>query len=100
MSGQDPARSVHVLISGRVQGVGYRAWVRQSADALSVSGWVRNCRGGEVEAVFCAPQAALDALIEACRQGPPWAPMARVDDLVVTDWSETFNGPLTILKNV
>ncbi len=100
MEPKDQVRSVHVLISGRVQGVGYRAWVKQSADELKVSGWVRNRRDGDVEAVFSGPQTAVDALIEACRDGPPWSAAANVQDLRVLNDAEPESGPLTILRNV
>ena len=66
----------HVTIRGRVQGVGYRAWVADEADARSLEGWVRNCRDGSVEAVFAGPADVVAAMIAACRRGPS---MARVD---------------------
>ena len=46
----------HVTISGRVQGVGYRAWVESEATARRLEGWVRNRRDGSVEALFCGPE--------------------------------------------
>ena len=63
-------RAVHVLISGFVQGVGYRAWAERRATALGLSGWVRNRSNGDVEAVFSGPAEAVDAMLAACRQGP------------------------------
>ena len=48
-------QAVHVLIMGRVQGVGYRAWVAREANAAGLSGWVRNLSSGDVEAVFSGP---------------------------------------------
>jgi acylphosphatase len=89
-------KSVHVAISGRVQGVGYRAWVKRTADELGVSGWVRNCRTGEVEAVFSGDAAAVDAMIAACRDGPGWA---KVADIEVLGPAEMASGPLTILAD-
>lgn len=88
-------RSVHVVISGKVQGVGFRAWVQRSANALGVSGWVRNCRNGDVEAVFSGPEAAVETIIESCRQGPSWAQVA---DVVVKGAAEPASGPLTVLN--
>jgi acylphosphatase len=68
----------HVTIRGRVQGVGYRAWVEDEAIARDLEGWVRNRRDGSVEAVFAGPAGAVTAMIAACRRGPP---SARVDAL-------------------
>jgi len=68
----------HITISGRVQGVGYRAWVEDEAIARDLEGWVRNRRDGRVEAVFAGPAEAVTAMIAACRRGPS---SARVDTL-------------------
>lgn len=76
---------VHVLVSGRVQGVWYRGWTVQTAQALGLSGWVRNLADGRVEAVFQGPAAAVDTMLAACRQGPP---SAHVGGLEVEQWSE------------
>jgi acylphosphatase len=69
----------HVIIRGRVQGVGYRAWVEYEALTLGLEGFVRNRRDGTVEAAFAGPTAAVAAMIEACRQGPPGARVTAVD---------------------
>ncbi len=63
----------HVVIRGRVQRVGYRAWTEYTALEQGLEGWVRNRRDGAVEAVFVGRAAAVDEIIEACRQGPPGA---------------------------
>jgi acylphosphatase len=68
-----------VMIRGRVQGVGYRAWTEWTALDLGLEGWVRNRRDGTVEALFAGPQEAVEAMLEACRQGPPGARVAAVD---------------------
>ena len=60
----------HVTISGRVQGVGYRAWVERQAAARGLSGWVRNRRDGAVETVFSGDAQAVEAMIADCRIGP------------------------------
>jgi acylphosphatase len=60
----------HVVVRGRVQGVGYRAFVQDQALRLELEGWVRNRRDGSVEAVFAGPEEAVTAAIEACRSGP------------------------------
>ena len=70
----------HVMVRGRVQGVGYRAWVADEADARQLEGWVRNCRDGSVEAVFAGPADAVLAMIAACRRGPSMARVAAVQE--------------------
>ena len=72
-------QTVHVLISGRVQGVGYRAWVEMAASSLRLSGWVRNRRDGAVEAVFQGAPADVDEMLQRCRQGPPDARVTEVE---------------------
>lgn len=59
-----------VLIEGRVQGVGYRAWVCATARKRHLSGWVRNLSSGAVEALFSGPQDAVDQMIMDCWDGP------------------------------
>jgi acylphosphatase len=72
----------HVVIRGRVQGVGYRAWAEYTALDHDLEGWVRNRRDGSVEAVFAGSPEAVVQMIEACRGGPPGA---RVDTVDVRD---------------
>jgi acylphosphatase len=60
-----------VTIRGRVQGVGYRAWVEHQAAARQLEGWVRNRRDGRVEALFAGPADVVADLIARCRRGPP-----------------------------
>lgn len=67
-----------LLISGRVQGVGYRDFVRREADARGLIGWVRNHRDGTVEAVATGAGEAIDELIAACWRGPPGARVADI----------------------
>ena len=64
----------HVLIRGRVQRVGYRAWVEYTALEQGLEGWVRNRRDGAVEAVFAGSPETVAEMVEVCRQGPPGAP--------------------------
>jgi acylphosphatase len=66
----------HVTIRGRVQGVGYRAWVEHQAMARDLEGWVRNRRDGSVEALFAGPADAVAEMVASCRRGPS---SARVD---------------------
>ncbi len=65
-----------VTIRGRVQGVGYRAWVEHQAMAHGLEGWVRNRREGSVEALFAGPADVVSDMIALCRRGPA---SARVD---------------------
>lgn len=70
----------HVLISGRVQGVCFRAYTVDEAMAAGITGWVRNTPDGRVEAVFEGERSAVEAIIAWCRKGPP---AARVSDVEV-----------------
>lgn len=66
-------------IEGRVQGVSYRWWTMQAAAALGLEGWVRNRRDGTVEILAIGDVRAIDALAEACRQGPSHALVRAVE---------------------
>ena len=72
-------RAMRVRISGRVQGVGYRAWTVNEARRLGLSGWVRNLPSGDVEAVFSGTAAIVEAMLAACRRGPELARVTAVD---------------------
>jgi len=74
--------TVRVLITGRVQGVGYRAWVEWRATALGLHGWVRNRRDGAVEALFSGACGAVENMLEQCRAGPS---LARVRDVTAVE---------------
>lgn len=69
---------VHAMLSGRVQGVFFRAETRAAARRNGVSGWVRNTSDGRVEAVFEGGLEDVDQVVQWCRKGPP---NARVDDI-------------------
>jgi acylphosphatase len=79
-----PDHAVRAIVSGRVQGVGYRAWAATRAGALGLKGWVRNRRDGTVEAVFVGGREAVAAMVRECREGPR---MATVTDVAVDDWT-------------
>jgi len=68
--------ALRLSVVGRVQGVGFRAWVVQEAMQRNLRGWVRNCRDGSVEALIIGQADAVAAMAAACRRGPP---MAHVD---------------------
>jgi acylphosphatase len=74
----------HVVFRGRVQGVGFRAFVEEVATRAGVEGWVRNRRVGTVEAVFSGDAAAADIVIEACRKGPPLSRVESIDQREAT----------------
>lgn len=75
----------HVLISGKVQGVWFRASTKQVAESLGLSGWVRNLSDGRVEAVFEGDAESVSKAIEWCRKGPEGA--------VVTDIEVSYEAP-------
>jgi acylphosphatase len=71
----------HVVIKGRVQGVGFRYWTEQQALLRGLDGFVRNRRDGSVEALFCGSAKVVAAMLEACRKGPPGSSVSGVEDL-------------------
>jgi acylphosphatase len=70
----------HVVVRGRVQGVGYRAFTEYTALDRGLEGWVRNRRDGAVEAVFAGPIEAVAAVIVSCRRGPPGARVDAIEE--------------------
>ena len=78
-------QTVRLRITGRVQGVGYRAWAVETARRLGLRGWVRNRAGGSVEGLVSGDEDAVAAMIEACRHGPS---AARVAEVAVSDDEE------------
>ena len=72
-------KRVHLLIEGRVQGVGYRYSACAEGEYRSLAGWVRNLPDGRVELVAEGPGAAVESLVEWCRQGPRYAAVRQVD---------------------
>ncbi|HEY9732089.1 MAG TPA: acylphosphatase [Drouetiella sp.] len=92
-----------LLIKGRVQGVFYRYSTREKADALGLSGWVRNLSDGSVEACALGDRARIESLIEWCRVGPPHADVKSVDvnwggdtEDIVAEKSELLTGKFEI----
>ena len=74
---------VHVIISGRVQGVWYRTSTKQKADELGILGWAKNTSDGNVEAVFEGEKAVVDEMIAWCWIGPQ---RAKVTDIKMLPW--------------
>lgn len=75
-------KSVRVRIEGQVQGVWFRAWAIEQAEARGLNGWVRNRHDGSVEAVFSGPPGEVDEILDACWSGPR---LARVEAVHVSD---------------
>ena len=74
----DGGRTVLVRIEGRVQGVGFRYWTRREAEALGLSGWVRNEEDGAVAALLCGAPEAVETMLARLRRGPRGATVAGV----------------------
>jgi acylphosphatase len=72
-------KAVRLIITGRVQGVGYRDWMIRTARNLGLRGWVRNRIDDSVEALIAGDDAAVAAMIEACGRGPSHARVDKVD---------------------
>ena len=75
----DNERALVVRVTGRVQGVGYRAWTQGEASRLGVHGWVVNRDEGHVDAVFVGPGDRLGELLGLCRAGPSAASVDHID---------------------
>ena len=71
--------SIRLVIHGRVQGLGYRAWAVETATHLGLSGWVRNRSDGTVEAVFRGEESVIADMFEACKTGPKSAQVDRIE---------------------
>ena len=82
-------RAKRVVITGRVQGVGYRDWMVAKARALGVVGWVRNRPDGAVEALVYGETDAVEELLRACRLGPRLSVVSRIEEA----WDEPPNEP-------
>jgi len=72
-------RAVNVRVSGRVQGVGFRAWTQGQAQALGLDGWVRNDPDGSVTALVIGGSLAVDEMVAALHIGPRWANVTNVE---------------------
>lgn len=79
----DPA--VRLIVSGRVQGVGYRAWTVAVARDLGLRGWIRNRVDGTVEILAIGPQDRIDRLARDCAEGPAAARVAAVQRMHASD---------------
>ncbi|EKS38880.1 acylphosphatase [Afipia clevelandensis] len=75
----------HIVVRGKVQGVGYRAWLADEAETCGLGGWARNRKDGSVEAVLFGSDDIVAALIEKCRHGPGMARVSVVDNQPATE---------------
>lgn len=82
--------SLHAIVSGKVQGVYYRAWARDQARLMKMSGWARNCEDGSVEILAQGDEKALERLGKILHRGSPFS---RVDKIVqkIIDHPETYS---------
>ena len=87
---------LHVVVRGRVQGVGFRWFVRQTARQLDLAGWVRNRPDGCVEVAADGDAASIHALRRELQRGPDGASVKSVDDVDTS--AEPLDRPFTILK--
>ena len=87
---------LHVVVRGRVQGVGFRWFVREAAREAGLSGWVRNREDGAVEVEAEGPHAALDAFRALITRGPQGAVVSSVDEVAVS--AEALVQPFTIIR--
>ena len=79
------------LVSGRVQGVGFRWWVLHQATGLGLGGWVRNLADGNVEVVASGGEEARDRLADLLQQGPRSAVVSHVERHVIQDELDSSN---------
>ena len=73
---------VHLFVSGRVQGVGFRMFTKIKAESLGLSGWVRNLKDGRVEAMFVGPREKIEEMFSWLKQG---SPLARVEEVKIEE---------------
>ena len=81
---------VKVIVSGRVQGVWFRARTRQRAEQLGIKGWVRNTTDGRVEAVFEGEEELVREIVEWCYHGPPMAKVSSVE-VIKQEFTNNFD---------
>ena len=77
----------HIVITGKVQGVGFRYWLYQAAKQRNIDGWVRNKISGEVEALLVGSNVEIDNLIRLCEKGPP---SSKVTKIKVQNYQKEF----------
>jgi len=83
--------SAHLIISGKVQGVWFRASTKQKAEQLGIAGWVKNTDNGRVEALIEGDEKQIQDMIKWCHQGPPLSRVKKVEVKNI-DSTNGFNG--------
>ncbi|HQT46983.1 MAG TPA: acylphosphatase [Acidocella sp.] len=73
-------KATHLIITGRVQGVGFRDWLAGEAHRLGLAGWVRNIGHDQVEALIAGETSAVEECLRTCRRGPPLASVKSITD--------------------
>ncbi len=68
----------HIVITGKVQGVGFRYWLHKAAVRKNINGWVKNKISGEVEALLIGDVVKIDNLIKLCEKGPPSSKVTKI----------------------
>ena len=69
----------HIVISGKVQGVGFRYWLYEAAMQRNIDGWVKNKVSGEVEALLIGKDAEVNSMIKLCEKGPPSSKVIKIN---------------------
>jgi len=82
---------IHVLVSGKVQGVFFRSSTKDKAEEMGLSGWVRNLADGRVEAVFEGEKENVDKIVGWCRKGPEYARVTGIE-IIVEEYQGEFKG--------
>lgn len=92
MERQQVLKRLNVVISGRVQGVGFRHHVVTNAERLELTGWVKNRPDGRVEAEFQGEDTAVEQMVDICRQGPPgaWVSDIETTNMPLSEEEESF----------
>ncbi len=92
---------LHIIVSGVVQGVGYRQWLRERALAAGVTGWVRNRSDGMVEALLCGAPETVENLVSEARKGPRGAVVADIERREASASAAALaNGDFTIARSI
>ena len=86
----------HIVISGKVQGVGFRYWLHQVAVQKNINGWVKNKISGEVEALLIGNDTEINKLIKLCKKGPP---LSQVTNIEVQNYQKEHFGKLFEIIN-
>ncbi len=76
---------LRIVVRGRVQGVGFRAWTQHQAQLHDLDGWVRNLRDGSVEAMLAGPLGRIELILKALREGPHGSEVEAVEEYPATE---------------